>query len=97
MEFNWFDFLMGLTLVNAMPHILFGLLDIRFLSALGFGPRANLMYALLNIAAALVLFHVRYGIATLKDHGLVMGALGVLFFFLFFGKHFHSRYQREAL
>jgi hypothetical protein len=74
MELTLIDFLIGFLLMNAMPHILFGLLRIRFFSAFGFSPQGNLGYGLLNIAFVLFLFHIRYGIEVLMNHGIVVGA-----------------------
>ena len=74
MEFTFIDFLIGFFLMNAMPHILFGLLKIRFFSAFGFSPPGNMGYGLLNITVAFVLFHIHYGLETLMNHGIVVGA-----------------------
>ena len=94
MKFSLLDFLIGFALMNAMPHLLFGLLRIRFLSVFGFGPRGNIAYSFLNIAFALFLFHTRYGLSALMEHGIVLGVGAVWFIYLISGKFFHNLFQK---
>ena len=95
MEFTFIDFLIGFTLMNAMPHFLFGLLNIRFLSAFGFSPQGNIGYGLLNVAAALGLFQFRYGLQELLGHGVVVGAGAVILIYLATGKFFYQLFQSK--
>ena len=95
MEFTLVDFLIGLTLMNAMPHLLFGLLKVRFLSAFGFSPSGNIAYAFLNVASALVLFHIQYGIQELMSHGMVIGAGVVLLLYLVSGRFIYHLFQQN--
>ena len=95
MEFTLIDFLIGFFLMNAMPHILFGLLKIRFLSAFGFSPQGNIGYGLLNIAVTLVLFHIQYGIQELVNHGIVIGAGTMLLIYLVSGRFFYNLFQEK--
>lgn len=90
------DFLIGLFLMNAMPHILFGLLKVRFLSIFGFTPLANLGYGLFNLVVALALFHSRYGIAALLTNGIVLGAGAMLVIYLMTGRFFYTLFQRRT-
>lgn len=94
MQFNMIDFFVGLFLMNAMPHMLFGLFEIRFLSAFGFSSKANLAYAFLNVALALVLFHIQYGIAALLTNGMLIGAGTVLVIYLVSGKFLLRYFQK---
>lgn len=95
MEFTLIDFLIGFFLMNAMPHNLFGLLKIRFFSAFGFSSQGNVAYGLLNIAIALVLFHIRYGIQALMNHGIVIGAGTMLLIYLVSGRFFYNLFQEK--
>jgi hypothetical protein len=94
MEFSFVDFLIGFTLMNAMPHLLFGLLKIRFFSVFGFSPQGNIAYAFLNIAIALTLFQIQYGLTTLAQHGVVVGAVAMWFIYLVSGKFFYNLFQK---
>lgn len=95
MTFTILDFLMGFFLMNAMPHLLFGLIDLRFLSLFGFSARGNLLYALLNILAALGLYHIQYDISSLSEDGLMVGGLAVLFIYALTGRFFISLFQEK--
>lgn len=95
MKLTLLDFLIGFFLMNAMPHILFGLLKIRFFSAFGFSHQGNLGYGLFNVAFALVLFHIQYGIEALTSHGIVIGAGTMLLIYLFSGRFFYNLFQER--
>jgi hypothetical protein len=95
MELTLIDFLIGFLLMNAMPHILFGLLKIRFFSVFGFSPQGNLGYGLLNVVMALTLFHIQYGIEALGRHGIVIGAGTMLLIYLVSGRFFHNLFQSK--
>ncbi len=95
MELTFIDFLIGFFLMNAMPHNLFGLLKIRFFSAFGFSPMGNLAYGLLNIIIAFTLFHIQYGIKTVLNHGIVMGACTLLLIYLVSGRFFYNLFQEK--
>ena len=93
MELTFSDFLIGFFLMNAMPHLLFGLIDVRFLSAFGFSRWGNLAYALVNIDVALLLFHMQYGIRELFTNGIVIGALAMLVIYAVTGRYFYNRFH----
>ncbi|WP_420644718.1 hypothetical protein [Candidatus Leptofilum sp.] len=93
MELTLIDFLIGFFLMNAMPHLLVGLFGIRFLSAFGYKPSANLGYALLNVIVALFLFHIQHGIQALPTQGILLGALALLFIYLVTGRYFYNRFH----
>jgi len=96
MDFALFDFFIGFFLMNALPHLLFGLLKIRMLSAFGFSPLSNLAYAFLNVAIALVLFHIQHGIQMLVYNGIVIGAGAMLIIYLVTGKYFYNLFQQNS-
>jgi hypothetical protein len=95
MEISLLDFLIGFTLMNAMPHFLFGLLRVRFFSVFGFSSRENIAYGFLNVAIALVLFSIDYGISALMHQGIVIGALAMLLIYLVSGRFFYRLFQKE--
>jgi hypothetical protein len=95
MEFTFIDFLIGFFLMNAMPHILFGLLKIRFFSVFGFSPSGNMGYGFLNITVAFVLFHIQYGLETLMNHGIVVGAGTMLLIYVVSGRFFFNLFQEK--
>ncbi len=95
MELNILDFLIGFFLMNAMPHVLFGKLKIRFLSGFGFGDRANLAYAAASIVVVLVLFHIRYGIQNLLSNGIVLGAGTMILIYFLTITFFHNLFRRD--
>lgn len=95
MEFSPVDFLIGATLMNAMPHMLFGLMKVRFFSVFGYSPPGNIGYAFLNIAIALALFHINYGLAALRQNEIVIGALAMLAIYLISGRFFLALFSKS--
>lgn len=93
MQFTIIDFFIGFFLMNAMSHLLCGLFGTRFLSAFGFSNTGNIAYAFLNIAIALVLFHIQYGIQQLTNHGVLIGALTMLLIYLITGRFFYKLFK----
>lgn len=91
---NLIDFLIGFFLMNAMPHLLCGLFEIRMLSVFGFSRAANLGYAAFNTTAALLLFHIQYGIAALWQHGIMLGAGTILLAYVLTGRYFFVRFNK---
>ena len=96
MTFSLIDFLTGLFLMNAMPHMLFGLIRLRFLSLFGFSAWGNLLYSLVNICAAGALYHHQYGINALKLDGISLGALAILAIYLVTGRFFVVLFQEKT-
>ena len=72
------DFLIGMTLMNAMPHFVLGTWKGRMFSAFGIGDRQNIAYGLLNFAISLLLFLWKYGAEQLFQQGIYAGALTLL-------------------
>jgi len=95
-EFSFIDFLIGFLLMNAMAHVLFGLLKIRFLSIFGFSALANIAYGFFSVVVAIALFHYRYGIQEFVNHGIVIGSLTMLLIYLFSGKFFVTLFRQPA-
>jgi hypothetical protein len=94
---NVIDFVIGLTLMNAMPHFVLGIWKGRILSAFGFGPRANLAYSAVNFAAAIGLFLYRYGTEGLAEQGIFLGALAILVIYFVTGQFFYDRFRADRI
>ncbi len=93
MKLNLLDFLIGLLLMNAMPHMIFGLIRLRFLSLFGFSSLGNLLYALLNLLIAGGIYHYQYDIRSLQQDGIMLGALAVLLLYLITGRFLAGFFQ----
>ena len=76
MELTLIDFIIGLTLMNAMPHFVLGTFRARMLSGFGYGHRANIAYGLLNfsISLALYILHIHPGRPARRGH--LSGSVG---------------------
>jgi len=82
--------------MNAMPHMIFGLIRLRFLSLFGFSALGNLLYSLVNIGAAGALYHHQYGINALLMDGVTLGALALLSIYLLTGRFFVALFQEKT-
>lgn len=80
------DLIIGITLINALPHLLVGYGNIRFLGLFGFGNLPNIAYAALSTIISITLFSWKYGIEGWKTNGIYLGGLFVLAAYWFFGK-----------
>ena len=78
-----YDFFIGLTLMNAMPHYVLGVWRAKMLSGFGLGHTRNIIWALLNFIASVSLFVYRYGWQGFAQNTLFSGALLVLVTFFF--------------
>jgi hypothetical protein len=96
MDISIIDFIIGLTLINTIPHFVLGIWKGRMISGLGFGNKANIIYGLLNFAISISLFLYNYGIEGLLKNGIYLGALFVILAYFLVGKvcyiYFHKKY-----
>lgn len=96
---DFIDFIIGLTLMNAMPHLVLGTWKGRMLSAFGFGDLRNILYGLLNFVISIGLFLYRYGTEQLFENGIYSGALILLVIYFLTGRLwysvFHKRYYER--
>ncbi len=96
---NIIDFLIGLTLMNAMPHFVLGVWKGRMFSAFGFGETKNILYGLVNFAISVGLFVSRYGLEQLARNGIYAGALVLLLVYFLTGRFwyflFHQRHVEK--
>lgn len=89
------DFIIGVLLMNSLPHFVLGITKTRFLGMFGYKPAANIWYSIVQLALALVLFHINHGIETILDNGIVLGAACTGILFLLFGKAILKFYQKK--
>lgn len=89
------DFLIGFLLINSLPHFVLGITKTRFLGMFGYKPIANIWYAVVQFALALVLFHIQHGIETILKNGIFLGAAFTCLLFLVFGKAILKFYQKR--
>ncbi|MBC8191684.1 MAG: hypothetical protein ISR87_08370 [Candidatus Marinimicrobia bacterium] len=93
MQLNILDFLTGFLLMNAMPHLIFGIIRLRFLNLFGFSALGNLLYALVNVGAAGAIYHYQYDITSIKQDGIVLGALAMFVIYAIIGRFLVSLFQ----
>jgi hypothetical protein len=97
---NIIDFIIGLTLINTIPHFVLGIWKGRMLSAFGFGNTANIIYGLLNFLVSISLFLYKYGFDGLIINGMYAGALFVLISYFIVGKlcytYWHKKYYEKV-
>ena len=89
------DFLIGMSLMNAMPHFVLGTWKGRMLSAFGFGNTKNILYGLLNFLASLGLFVYKYGPENIVQHGVYAGAVVLLIIYFLTGWCWYLIFHRK--
>lgn len=82
---NVTDFILGFTLINALPHFVFGVWKGRAPSLFGTGPGANLAYSALNLTVSIALFLHTYGLAGFQTQGIYVGGLFIVVSYLLVG------------
>ena len=90
------DFLIGALLANAMPHLIFGLTKTHFLGMIGYSPKGNIIYAILQLILCLALFLFNYGYKELLDNGYLLGGITVLILYFIFGKILVKFYKKGS-
>lgn len=80
---NFIDFIIGLTLMNAMPHFVLGVWNQRMLALFGYSRWSNIAYGILNGLISMGLFIHTYGLEGLWKNGIYTGALAVLVVYYF--------------
>jgi NO-binding membrane sensor protein with MHYT domain len=89
------DVIIGALVVNAMPHLIFGLTKTHFLGMFGYGPKGNITYAILQFVLCIILFCSNYGFEALLENGFLVGALTVLLLYFIFGKNLVGFYGKQ--
>jgi len=99
MEISFTDFIIGLTLINTIPHFVLGIWKGRMISGFGIGNKANIFYGLLNLVISITLFLYKYGIEGFFQNGIYLGALFVVISYFLVGKvcynYFHKKYYSK--
>ena len=93
------DFIIGLTLINTIPHFVVGIWKGRMFSGLGFGNTQNIIYGIINFVISISLFVYKYGLAGILENGIYLGALFVLLSYFIAGKlcytYFHKKFHEK--
>jgi len=99
MDFSFIDFVIGLTLINTIPHFVLGIWKGRMFSIFGFGNLQNILYGLLNFIISMGLFTYKYGLEGFLQNSIYLGALFVILSYFIVGKlcykYFHEKYYAE--
>lgn len=95
MNFSIIDFLIGLTLVNALPHFALGVWKGRMLGAFGFGDKQNIAYGALNTVISLSLFAYKYGLAGIVENEMYLGGLFVVVAYYIVGPTLYKMWHRD--
>ena len=89
------DFLIGMTLMNAMPHFVLGTWKARIISAFGFGNTRNIVYGILNFLISIGLFLYKYGVEQLTENGIYTGAPTILIIYFLTGWYWYSIFHKK--
>jgi hypothetical protein len=100
MNLFFIDFIIGLTLMNTIPHFVLGIWKGRMFSAFGFGNKQNILYGILNLVISISLFIYKYGLRGVLENSIYLGALFVIFSYFLVGKlcykYFHEKYFSKS-
>lgn len=90
------DLLIGITLMNAMPHYVLGVWKAKMLSGFGMGHAKNIAWGLTNAIASVSLFIYQYGVNGLLENQVYVGALFILVVFLFSSWFWYWLYYKRG-
>lgn len=91
---NIVDLLIGLTLMNAMPHYILGIWKGKMLSGFGTGNIQNIVWGLCNFLASISLFIYRYGLKGILENQIYLGAVIILITFFFTSGFWYNYYNK---
>lgn len=92
---DWVDFIIGLTLMNAMPHFVLGIWKGRMFSGFGTGNVQNILYGLLNFAISIGLYLYKYGLDHLLGNSMYLGALILLLIYFLTGHFWYITFSKN--
>jgi hypothetical protein len=92
---NFIDFIIGVLLANALPHLIFGLTKTHFLGLFGYSPKGNIIYALVQFSFAGLLFVLNNDYKELFTNGYLIGGVSVLCLYFIFGKFLVNFYGKQ--
>ncbi|MES2678973.1 MAG: hypothetical protein V4635_03770 [Bacteroidota bacterium] len=91
---NWMDFLIGLCLMNAMPHFILGVWKGKMLSGFGVGNTQNIVWGLFNFVISIGLFIFKYGFNGLVENQIYSGAVFILITFFITSAFWHRYFYK---
>ncbi len=92
---NLIDFIIGGLLVNAMPHLIFGLTNTHFLGLFGYSSKGNIIYAILQFLLCILLLVLNYNFSEIFANGFLIGGLTVLVLYFILGKFLIKLYKKK--
>jgi hypothetical protein len=92
---NIVDFIIGLTLMNAMPHFVLGVWKADMLSGFGVGHQRNIIWGLTNCIVSVSLFLYNYGLKGLSGNLIYAGALLVLLTFFITSRFWYNYFYKN--
>ena len=84
------DFIIGATLMNAMPHLVLGIWGGRMFSLFGFGNKKNIAYGFLCLIISVSLYAYQYGFENILQNGIYGGALVLLLIYFLTGRFWYK-------
>ena len=90
---DFIDFLIGLTLVNILPHFVLGIWKGRIFSAFGFGNWQNIAYGILSFVISISLFLYKYGITGLLENNMYLGGMFVVVSYFLIGNFLYKKWH----
>lgn len=92
---NIIDFIIGLTLMNAMPHFILGVWKGKMLSGFGVGNTRNIVWGLCNFIVSIALFLYNYGLKGFIENQMYSGATLVLVTFFFTSVFWYKYFNKD--
>ena len=92
---NWIDFIIGVTLMNSMPHLVLGIWKGRMFSVFGFGNKQNIAYGVLCLAISVTLYIYQYGADKIFDNGIYSGAVTLLLIYFTTGQFWYKLFKNK--
>jgi hypothetical protein len=89
------DFVIGATLMNAMPHLVLGIWKGRMFSTFGFGDKQNMAYGFLCLVISVSLFIYQYGASAILNNGIYSVALALLLIYFVTGHFWYTLFGKK--
>jgi len=89
------DFIIGATLMNAMPHLVLGIWKGRMFSIFGFGNKQNIAYGSLCLIASISLYIYNHGLEKMLEDKIYCGALALLLIYFITGKFWYWLFNKR--
>ena len=94
---NFIDFLIGVLLANAMPHLILGLAKTHFLGLFRYSPKRSVIYALFQFILAGLLFVLNTDYKAIFINGYLIGGVSVLCLSFILGKLLNEFYGKKRV